>query len=209
MFNTDGIFMVQKTLERVYEKISKKFTAIDHEREYAYSTHREIIKYSSLAIRSAHRKQFEEAAEFLKKSKELIEEVKKRLSCFPEIYFAGFVHDAQKEFAEANITYAIIKDQSLPDPDSIGVDYPAYLNGLGESVGELRRFVLDAIRHKEHQDYENVLSVMDEIYYLLTSVDYPDAITKGLRRTTDVARSIIEKTRGDLTTHFIIKGVRS
>lgn len=198
---------ITKWLSSVNDKATEKFDQMDKVREYAYATHRELIKISSLSIRATHRKEFNEAKELLKKADDILNVLKEKLGNFSEIYYAGFVHDAQKEVAEANITYALIKGEAAPQPEDINVDYPAYLNGLGEAVGELRRYVLDSIRHKEYNDYEKVMSMMDEIYYLLTSLDYPDAVTKGLRRTTDVTRSIIEKTRGDLTTHFMLKNL--
>jgi translin len=111
----------------------------------------------------------------------------------------GFVHDAQKEFAEANITFSLIIGKPLPDPDELGIGYAAYLNGLGEAVGELRRYVLDSLRRDELARSEEVLSIMDDIYNTLITMDFPDAITHGLRRTTDSVRGILERTRGDLT----------
>ena len=112
---------------------------------------------------------------------------------------AGFVHDAQKEFAEASATLAIVTRKSLPDPDTLGVSYPAYLNGLGEAVGELRRYLLDSLRRNNLSRCEELLGTMDDIYATLVTMDFPDAVTYGLRRTTDSVRGILEKTRGDLT----------
>ncbi len=112
---------------------------------------------------------------------------------------AGFVHDAQKEFAEASATLAIVTGKSLPDPDTLGVSYPAYLNGLGEAVGELRRYLLDSLRRNDLSRCEELLVIMDDIYATLVTMDFPDAVTYGLRRTTDSVRGILEKTRGDLT----------
>ena len=116
-----------------------------------------------------------------------------------DIYYAGFVQDAQKEYAEAVTFNALVQHRSLPLPDELLISYAAYLNGLAEAVGELRRYVLDQLRHGNYDDCEIFLRYMDDIYALLISVDFPDAITSGLRRTTDAARGILEKTRGDLT----------
>ncbi|MBI3910977.1 MAG: haloacid dehalogenase, partial [Armatimonadetes bacterium] len=118
----------------------------------------------------------------------------------PDLYGAGYVHDCQKEFAEATIVLALIPGAEMPTPDEVGVEYPAYLNGMGEAVGELRRHVLDEMRRGHLAHAEALLNQMDEIYYLLVTMDYPDAMTGGLRRTTDAVRGIIEKTRGELTT---------
>jgi len=117
----------------------------------------------------------------------------------PDVYYAGFVHDAQKEHAEARQTYALIRGEPLPSPEHLGVGYAAYLNGLGEAVGELRRHGLDQMRHRDVAWSEGILETMDDIYYALVSFDYPTAISGGLKRTADVTRSLIERTRGDVT----------
>ena len=121
------------------------------------------------------------------------------LSDHPDILYAGFVHDAQKEFAEASVTIALVQGEELPSPEALGVEYAAYLNGLGEAVGELRRYLLDSLRGGDMARCERLLGVMDDLYSLMVTIDYPDALTGGLRRTTDVTRGILEKTRGDLT----------
>jgi translin len=115
------------------------------------------------------------------------------------IYEAGYVQDALKEYAEASITYALLAEQPLPSPGELKIDYPAYLNGLAEAMGELRRAILDLIRRGELTRGEELLGIMDEVYGILVTVDYPDAITRGLRRTTDMVRGVLERTRGDLT----------
>lgn len=129
-----------------------------------------------------------------------VAEMRQALREHPDIYGAGYVHDCQKEVAEAAAFLAVVSGGSLPDPDDLGVEYPAYLNGLGESVGELRRHTLDMMRRGELEQAELLLATMDEIYFVLVTMDYPDALTGGLRRTTDGVRGIIEKTRGELTT---------
>jgi translin len=117
----------------------------------------------------------------------------------PDIYWTGYVQDAQKEYSEANIVYAVIAGEDIPTPEQLGVEPAAYLNGLGEAAGEMRRFVLDRIRHGEAERCEQVLDTMEDIYSLLVTVDFPDAITNGLRRTTDMVRGVLERTRGDIT----------
>lgn len=118
---------------------------------------------------------------------------------------AGFVHDAEKELAEARITSALVTGVAMPSPDSVGVPAAAFLKGMAESIGELRRHILDLMRRGELKRCEELLSSMDDLYFVLVSMDYPDGITLGLRRLTDVARSIIERTRGDFTTSTIQK----
>jgi translin len=117
----------------------------------------------------------------------------------PKLCHGGFFQDAQKEYAEARLTHALVRREALPDPDDLGVGCAAYLNGLGEAVGELRRHALDRIRRSDPGWGERVLGVMDEVYYALVSFDYAPAICGGLKRTADVTRSLIERTRGDIT----------
>src|SRR5574342_526833 len=126
-------------------------------------------------------------------------EMKAHVASYPDLYFTGYVQDALKELAEAHIVHALITGQKIPDPDTLGVDYAAYLNGLGEAAGELRRYALDIIRHGTSERCEHVLDAMEDIYSLLVTMDFPDALTGGLRRTTDMVRGVLERTRGDLT----------
>lgn len=189
-------------LKKISEKISKKFDSLEKARERSLSLHRDVIKSSGLSIRATHRGEYDEARKLTAIAKKALEEIEVILKDHPQVYYAGFVQDAQKEFAEANITLALILGENVPDADELKVDYAAYLNGLGEAVGELRRHILDLIRIGEMKKGESFLEEIDDIYYLLISMDYPDAITRNLRRTTDLARSIIERTRGDLTNHL-------
>jgi translin len=122
-------------------------------------------------------------------------------SLYPELYFAGYTQDAMKEFSEANLVYSLIfkPGEPLPTPQELGVESAAYLQGLAETVGELRRRALDMLLKSNADDAVHLLAEMDDIYAVLVTMDYPDAITGGLRRLTDLARGIIERTRGDLT----------
>ena len=129
----------------------------------------------------------------------MVQEINYSLNDHPGLLHSGFVHDAQKEFAEGSITFALIVGKELPKPEAIGVDYAAYLNGLGEAVGELRRYLLDSMRKGDLSRGEEILSAMDDIYSVLVTMDFPDAITGGLRRTTDMVRGVLERTRSDLT----------
>jgi translin len=125
--------------------------------------------------------------------------LRKDLAEFPEVYWAGYLQDALKEYAEGRITLALVRHGPIPGFSELGVEVAPYLNGLGEAVGELRRRALDIIRHSEATEAEHLLDAMEEIYNILVTVDYPDALTGGLRRTTDNARGILERTRGDIT----------
>ena len=130
---------------------------------------------------------------------QLVAALRGNLSDYPDLYYAGYTQDALKEFAEANLVYALVNDLPLPSPEELGLENATYLQGLAESVGELRRRCLDALLHSHSQDAERLLVKMDDIYSILVTMDYPDAITGGLRRLTDVARGITERTRGDMT----------
>jgi translin len=168
-------------------------------REQALPLCREALRHSANAIRAVHREHFADADELIERAADLLGRAKESLSDHPDIYHAGFVHDAQKEYVEACVTHAIIAERPLPVPDALHVELPAYLNGLGEAVGELRRHLLDKLRAGDVGHCEGILSAMDDVYSVLVTLDYPDAMTGGLRRTTDAVRGILERTRGDFT----------
>lgn len=186
-------------LEQLGEAVRKTFDARHAARERGLALHRDVIRSSANSIRAAHRGEHQRACDLLAQAERLLTELDAVLKPFPEIYHAGFVHDCQKELAEASITLALLNDEPLPPPEQLKVQLPAYLNGLAEAIGEVRRHVLDLVRRGSLERCEPLLQRMDDIYALLVTIDYPDAITGGLRRSTDVARSILEKTRGDLT----------
>ena len=186
-------------LGAVGEKVRRVLDARHAAREETLPLSREIIRNCANSIRAVHRGELESAAQMLVGVRSSVERMRLALDAHPDIYGAGYVHDCQKEFAEASAFLSILSGRGIPDPDEVGVEYPAYLNGLGETVGELRRHTLDIMRHRPLAEAERLLAVMDEIYHLLVTIDYPDALTNGLRRTTDVARGILEKTRGELT----------
>ena len=188
-----------KNLESIAEKIRTNFEAKNKVRDETLQLSRELIRHCANAIRATHRGEFENAAGLLATAKVLVSEMVDGVADYADLYHVGYTQDALKEFAEANITYALITDRPLPDPDELGVEYAAYLNGLGEAAGELRRHVLDLIRHGELERGEEILSMMDDIYGVLVTIDFPDAVTGGLRRTTDMVRGVLERTRGDLT----------
>jgi translin len=146
-----------------------------------------------------HRQEFKQAAELLKTARNLLTEAEEIGAAHNELGSTGIIRDSQKEFAEANITLALVTGEPLVKPKELGVDAAAYLNGLGEAVGELRRYLLDAMRQGDLSRGEELLAAMDDIYGVLVTMDFPDAITQGLRRTTDMVRGVLEKTRSDLT----------
>jgi translin len=186
-------------LDSISEQIRLSLSAKDAAREKALPLCREAIRYSSQAIRAVHRQEFEQAEGLLKSARSLLDEAEQALSSGVELRNIGFLRDAQKEFAEGSITLALVTEKPPPDPDELGVDHAAYLNGMGEAVGELRRYLLDSMRKGDLSRGEELLTAMDDIYNVLITMDFPDAITGGLRRTTDMVRGVLERTRSDLT----------
>ena len=182
--------------ERALSHLEEKNAA----RDRALQTSRTLIRYCAHAIRAVHRGERGPAQENIDQARRLVASLQTELQPYPDLYHAGYSQDALKEFAEANIVFALVAGEALPAPEALGVEVAAYLGGLGEAAGELRRRALDALRHDGVEEAERLLGVMDDIYDLLVTVDYPDAITGGLRRVTDMVRGVVERTRGDLTT---------
>jgi translin len=180
-------------------KIRADLEKKDAAREKVLPLCRELIRYASITIRAIHRQELDEARKLLAEGKKVRQALARAVTEWEELRYHGFVRDAQKEYTEANAVYALVTGQPLPDPDDLNVEYTAYLNGLGDTVGELRRYLLDSMRHGDLSHCEELLSAMDDIYSTLVTMDFPDAITGGLRHTTDQVRGILEKTRGDVT----------
>jgi len=186
-------------LDSIGEKVRSYFTTEDSAREKGLRLSRESIRFSANAIRAVHRGEYDQARELINSSQANVEEMSSALAQHGELLHGGFVHNAQKEYAEACITLALVSGQALPDPDDLGISYAAYLNGLGEAAGELRRHLLDTLREGRVNRCEEILDAMDDIYSLLVTIDFHDALTGGLRRTTDMVRGVLERTRGDFT----------
>jgi translin len=186
-------------LDDIIEQVRANFAAKHKAREQALGLCRDVIRHAALTIRAIHRGEVGPARELLAIAGERLSDARAALGDHADIFYAGFVHDAQKEYAEAALTIALVLDEAIPSPAALNVEYAAYLNGMGEAVGELRRYLLDSLRRGDMDRSERFLAAMDEIYAVMVTIDYPDAITGGLRRTTDVTRGILEKTRGDLT----------
>ena len=186
-------------LEPIAEEIHKTLAQRDAAREKALPLARGVIRHSSLAIRAIHRQEFDRAAESLESAKNLLTQIKRDQTVSHELFNTSFVRDAEKEFAEGHITLALATGKELPEPADLEVDPAAYLNGLGEAAGELRRYLLDSMRKGDLSRGEELLAAMDDIYCVLVTMDFPDAITGGLRRNTDMVRGVLERTRSDLT----------
>lgn len=186
-------------LELIAEQARTILSSKDALRENALQSSREALRHSTDAIRAVHRGQYQEARKRLSTARQLLEELDQTLKEHQDLLHAGFVYNAQKEYVEGCVTLGLIAENSLPTPDELGIGYAAYLNGLGEAVGELRRHLLDITRKGELARCEELLEAMDDIYGVLVTMDFPEAITGGLRRTTDSVRGILERTRGDMT----------
>ncbi len=180
---------------KAHDVFSKKHAA----REQGLRISRQVIQLSANAIRAVHRGEFERAQKLIAEGKTHLEESIPILETNPEIYHAGFLADARKEFSEANITLALLSGGSLPQPEDIGVDVGAYLKGLGDAAGEMRRYILDSLRKDDWGRCEEIMEVMDELYGLLVTIDFPEGVTGGLRHTNDMVRGTLERTRGDFT----------
>ena len=178
-------------------------------RELALKNCRQIIRSSANAIRALHRNETAQADRLLADVRTLIAEAEPPLADHQDIYHAGFFYDAVKEYAEAEITAALLAGRALPLPDDLGLHSIPYLKGLGEAVGEQRRRLLDQLRTGQLAAAEATFADMELIHDLLTSLDYPDGMTHGLRRTTDVARALIERSRADMTSTIVQERLRS
>lgn len=192
--------MEANNLEAVIDRIVTTLKRKNEVRDLTLQRSREMIRFCANSIRATHRHEFVEAEGLLAQAKAAAALMIQDVQPYPDLYFAGYVQDATKELAEAAITLAVITGQPLPDPETLNIEYAAYLNGLGEATGEMRRYALDSMRRDALEDAERLLGIMDDVYTYLVTIDFPDALTGGLRRTTDLVRGVTERTRGDLTT---------
>jgi translin len=187
-------------LETIVEEIRSEFEAKSAVRDTALQRSRTLIRYCANAIRAAHRGDWADGEELLTTASQAARELVADLEDYPDLFYAGYTQDALKEYVEAQAVHAFIRDGSLPTPAELGVESPAYLKGLAEAASEMRRHSLDLMRQNRLDRAEEMLTIMDEVYSQLMTVDFPDAITAGLRRTTDMLRGVVHRTRGDLTT---------
>lgn len=188
-----------ETINRIADMAHLAFEAETKARDEALAKARSLTRCSANAIRAIHRGDSTEAHEHLDAGRELFNALTDGLKEFPELYYAGYTQDAIKEYCEASLTTAIIEKRELPTPESLGVPVATFLRGMAETPGELRRRCMDILRMGYSDEAEELLSQMDDIYSILITMDYPDAVTNGLRRQTDLLRGIVERTRADLT----------
>jgi len=186
-------------LEHIADQLRAGFEAKNSARDDALSQSRALIRHCANTIRAIHREEWTDAVQGLETVRGAAGELLEGISRHPDIYQSGYIQDALKEVVEAFATYALVRGEDLPTPESLNVSPEAYLNGLCEAASELRRSVLDIIRHDHTDEAERLLDAMDHIYNILMTFDYPDAITGGLRHRVDSLRGVLERTRGDLT----------
>jgi translin len=186
-------------LDTIAQHIQADFEARNDARDEALRRSREMIRTCATAIRASHRDEWDDAHGLLAEADRIAQELQETLVPYPDLLSAGYTQDALKELVEAHVTFAIASDATIPEPEALGIEYPAYLNGLCEGASEMRRRCLDEMRRGDTAEAERLLEAMDEIYDILVTFDFPDAITGGLRRRVDQLRGVLERTRGDLT----------
>jgi translin len=182
------------------EAAREDFDAAHAARERGLAACRRTIRACGSAIRAVHRRQPEQAAKLVEEARTSLREAQDAVRPYPPVAYAGFLHDAEKEYAEAVLTAALVEQEPLLDHRSVGVELAAWCNGLAEAASELRRHLLDRMRDGQLARAEELLRAMEDVYDVLVTVDYPDALTGGLRRTADALRAVLERSRSDLTT---------
>ncbi|UCG22771.1 MAG: haloacid dehalogenase [Chloroflexota bacterium] len=192
--------MDRNRLDHIAEEIRDQFEIVNMARDNAYQQSRALTSVCARSIRAIHREEWELAGRLLAEAKEAAKRLSEGVKPFPNLYHAGYTQDALKEFVEANLTLALVRNRPLASPQELSVEQNTWLNGLAEAATELRRRILDIIRHGHSQEAERLLEEMDEIYSVLVTFDFNDSITGGLRRRTDTVRAVLERTRGDVTT---------
>jgi translin len=186
-------------LDTIADQIRTEFEQINTARDQAYQRSRQLISLCARAIRAIHREEWTTAESLIAEAQEATNTLVTGVQDYPNLYHAGYTQDAVKEFVEANLTYALVRNRPLPNPEELGTEGNTWLNGLAEAATELRRRILDIIRHGHSDEAERLLDVMDQIYSQLVTFDFNDSITGGLRRRTDTVRAVLERTRGDIT----------
>ncbi|MEM7331359.1 MAG: haloacid dehalogenase [Chloroflexota bacterium] len=189
-----------KMLDQTAEAIRAQMEQTNSARDVAYQRSRKLIAVCAKSIRAIHREEWDTAVSLIEDATNAGKEMVQDVADYPNLYYAGYTQDALKEMVEAHLTYALVRDLPLPTPDALGVENSTWLNGLAEAATELRRRILDIIRHGYNNEAERLLDHMDQIYSTLVTIDFSDAITGGLRRRTDTVRAVLERTRGDVTT---------
>lgn len=194
--------MDRQHLDTIADSIRVEFEEINQARDAAYQRSRKLTSKCARTIRAIHREEWTNSEELMAEAKLAAEEMIDGVRPYPSLYHAGYTQDALKEYVEANLTYALVRGRRLPTPGELGTENNTWLNGLAEAATELRRRILDILRHGHSEEVERLLGTMDDIYSVLVTFDFNDSITHGLRRRTDTVRGVLERTRGDVTTSF-------
>jgi translin len=200
---------LSEELSAIVEQIRQSLDAKNRARDLALQRSRTLVRLCAHAIRATHREEWPEALVLMEQARLEADALVTDLQPFPDLYYSGYAQDALKEFVEANLTYAVIRDQPLPSLAALRVEPATFLGGLSEAATELRRRILDIVRQQHDSEAERLLEAMDAVYDELITVDFPDAITDGLRRRTDVLRGVLERTRGDVTNSLRQHGLQS
>lgn len=187
------------TLEAIGERLRGRFEQSSGLRDQAISFSRTLTRQCALSIRAIHRQEWDAASQQLIAVRQAADELKRLLQDHPDLYYAGYTQDALKEYVEAFLLDAMVRNMPLPSFEALDVIPSTYVNGLAEAASELRRTLLDTLRRGQGDEAERMLEMMDSAYSLLITIDFPDAVTDGLRRRTDLLRGVLERTRGDLT----------
>lgn len=186
-------------LDGLAEAVQEDWRPRNAARDQVLNQSRELIRLCSQAIRAGHREEWESAQSILAEADAMAHQIRVALEPYPDLFYAGYTQDALKELVEAHLTLVLVANRTLPSPTDLAVPYAAYLNGLCEAASELRRRCLDCMRRGQMAEAERLLAIMDSVYEVLMSFDYPDALTGGLRHRVDQLRAVLERTRGDLT----------
>ena len=190
---------LEHQLVAISSEIIQRFDALSIARDHAVTNGRQVIRAAANSVRALHRNDADQAAALLQEARALLDGIREVAGPYPSVYWAGYVQDAMKEYAEAEMTAALLQGASLPTPQALGIEDAPWLNALAEAASELRRDTLDALRSNDTSRAEALMESMDAIYATLVTIDFPDAVTGGLRRTTDQLRAVLERTRGDVT----------
>ncbi|MGC8976309.1 MAG: hypothetical protein ACP5OB_01600 [Candidatus Ratteibacteria bacterium] len=194
---------MEKKLKKIAEKIYKFLEKEDKIREKSLKNLREILRQSAISIKKIYQGQLKESKEIIENCIRKLKKVKEDLKKYPEVYYQGFLHQTEKELIEAIITISIIEKKDIPEIGDF--DPVSYLHGIAESLGEIRRYILDKMREGSLENIFDYLKIMDNIYFFLLNFQFPDSITRSLRKQIDYARTIIEKTRGEITAYYLLK----
>ncbi len=189
-----------QNLDPIADNIREHFERIEGARDLAYQRSRQLTSLCAKTIRAIHREEWETATKMLNEAKQAAQTLGWDVKEYPPLYHAGYTQDALKEYVEATLLYAMVRDQPLPTPEDLDVEYATYLNGLAEAATELRRRILDIIRRDQAEEAETLLDKMKSVYGVLITFDFNDSVTGGLRRRTDTVRAVLERTLGDVTT---------